>query len=192
MPPLGQPWLGSGTEKKQTNRTMNLTMVRNLILTLLVLSVSACGGKKENRQLKEAAKVHEEMMERYDSVYHALIDKRKEINERMDQLQGEKKSANESMLRSIKKSLDLLQSWEESVIGVPGFEFEYHHHHHHDEDGHDHHHHHHGRENDKLLRGMSDREVLAMQKALRTRLNEVSQEINILLETIKQYEGRED
>ncbi len=171
---------------------MNLTMVRNLILTLLVLSVSACGGKKENRQLKEAAKVHEEMMERYDSVYHALIDKRKEINERMDQLQGEKKSANESMLRSIKKSLDLLQSWEESVIGVPGFEFEYHHHHHHDEDGHDHHHHHHGRENDKLLRGMSDREVLAMQKALRTRLNEVSQEINILLETIKQYEGRED
>ncbi len=158
-----------------------------LVLSILLVNLSACDGKKSNRKLQEAAEIHEEMMMQYDSIYHALLDKRKEINARIDELAGDQRSANESMLRSINKSLSILQGWEESVIGVPGYQFEHHHHGHDEEDGH---HHHHGRDNDQLLKGMKDQEVLDMQKALNSRLNEVRVEISNLLETIKAYEQR--
>lgn len=158
---------------------------------LLTLLLVACGGKKDNRLLKEAAGIHEETMQRYDSMYHALLDKQSEIEARIDGLSGDKKSANESMLRSIDKGLRILEGWEESVVGVPGYEFDYHQHAHGEGDGHDHHHHD-QRDNDQILRGMNDKEVLALQKALKSRLAEVSQEINNLLDTIKLYEEREN
>lgn len=170
---------------------MTVKVLKWLSLALVVLSFAACDGKKGNRKLVEAAEVHQDMMSRYDSIYHALIEKREEINQRMGGLNTEQQSANESMLRSIDKSLNILQGWNESVVGVPGHEFEYHDHHDH-ADHEDDHNHHHVRDNDNLLRGMSDEEVLDLQKALRTRLNEVSQEINTLLETIKMYEQREN
>lgn len=150
----------------------------------------ACDGKAGNRQLREAAAVHEEILATHDSIYHRLADKRDEINARIDGLPPDKKSANESMLRSIKKSMDILNTWEESLVGVPGYEFEHHHHHDHDH-GDGHHHHHHGRENDKMLRGMSDKEILELQKALRSRLNEVKAEIDNLMDTIEMYERRD-
>lgn len=166
-------------------------MTKYLGIFLLTLLMVSCGGKKDNRLLKEAAAIHEETMQRYDSLYHELLDKRAEIEGRIDGLYGDKKSANESMLRSIDKSLRILDGWEESVVGVPGYEFDYHHHNHGEGDGHEHHHHS-KRDNDQILRGMNDREVLALQKALKARLAEVSQEINNLLDTIKLYEAREN
>lgn len=156
------------------------------VLGLITLTFIGCEGKSGNRQLKEAAAIHEEILVKYDSIYHTLTDKQDEINARIESLDAEKKSANESMLRSIKKSIDILEGWEESLVGVPGYDFE--HLHHHGEDGH---HHEHSRENDSMLRGMSDKEVLELQKALRERLNEVAVEIGNLMDTIKMYEKRD-
>lgn len=166
---------------------MNVRAVRILSFLFFVAIIASCGGKSANRKLVEAAEIHKEMMARHDSIYHALIDKRKEINERFAELGAVDKSANESMLRSISKSLELLHGWEASVVGVPGFEFEYHHHHAEGEE----HNHDHGNKNDEILRGMSDQEVLDLQKALKGRLNEVAVEIYNLLDTIKMYEERE-
>lgn len=156
------------------------------VMAILMVAFVGCEGKAGNRQLKEAAAIHEEMLVKYDSIYHALIDKRKEINARMESLDTEKQSANKSMLRSIKKSIDILEGWEESLVGVPGYDFE--HLHDHGDEGH---HHKHARENDDMLRGMSDKEVLELQKALRGRLNEVAVEIGNLMDTIKMYEKRD-
>lgn len=149
----------------------------------------ACEGKSGNRQLREAAAVHEEILATHDSIYHRLVDKREEINARIDALPPDKRSANESMLRSIKKSMNILNSWEESLVGVPGYEFEHHHDHDHGDGGD--HHHHHERENDQMLRGMSDKEILELQKALRSRLKEVKAEIDNLMDTIEMYERRD-
>lgn len=167
---------------------MRLTALKWITLCLVAFTMVACGGKGQNRKLKEAASIHEDMMTRYDSLYHTLKDKEKEINARMESLNPEQQSANASMLRSIKKSVGIMEGWEESVVGVPGHKFEYHKHDHGDGD-HDHDHRH-TRANDELLRGMSDQEVLDLQKALNGRLKEVEVEIKNLLETIKMYEQR--
>jgi hypothetical protein len=193
VPSLGQSGFGSRTKKTKRKNRMNTTTLKWMSLTLMAFALIACDGKKENRKLKEAAAVHEDMMTRYDSLYHVLSDKKIEINSRINQLTDDQRSANESMLRSIAKSFNILKGWEESVVGVPGYDFDFHQHHHGEADGHDHDHDHdhdHGRENDEILRGMSDQEVLDLQKALRNRFNEVSQEITTLLETIQMYEQR--
>lgn len=171
---------------------MRLRALKWMTLCMLAFTMVACGGKGQNRKLVEAAEIHKDMMNRYDSLYHSLKDKEKEINARIESLGPEQKSANESMLRSIKKSVGILDGWEESVVGVPGYEFDYHDHSHGDGDhDHDHSHDHkHTRDNDELLRGMSDQEVLDLQKALNGRLKEVEVEIKNLLETIKMYEQR--
>jgi hypothetical protein len=165
-------------------RKMKMTLL--LAMALLTLGFAGCEGKSGNRQLKEAAAIHEEVLLKYDSIYHTLTDKREEINDRIGSLDAERRSANESMLRSIKKSLDILEGWEESLVGVPGYDFEQSHQH--GEEGHNHKH---ANENDAMLRGMSDKEVLELQKALRGRLNEVAVEIGNLMDTIKMYEKRD-
>jgi ABC-type nickel/cobalt efflux system permease component RcnA len=155
-----------------------------LIIGLTVLMSCGETGRSQNRAIQEAAAIHEEIMTRHDSIYDALLTKKDRIREKLDteKPQGEMKTSYEAMIRSIDKSFRILETWEESVVGVPGFE------HDHGEGDH-HHHHHHDHMKEDILKDMSDKEILELQKALKVRLDEVAKEIRGLLTTIDMYDG---
>ncbi len=159
-------------------------LTKAALAIVVVLSFAACGGKSENRKIKEAAAIHTTFMERYDSLYHTLLDEKKRITENLAIAEADdtRRSAYESMLRSIDKSIGLLEGWEEAVVGVPGLELPEHHHH---GDGHQHH-----DENDALMKSLTDQEILELQKAYATRLDDVIKEINTLLGAIKIYDSQ--
>jgi len=161
-------------------------MRKTLIFTAMALMLLAsCGetGRGQNRSVKEAAQIHEEIMTRHDSIYNALENEKNRITSKMSTYRGneEKEKIYNAMLRSIDKSFRILGTWEESVVGVPGFEHKH-------EDG-DHHHHHHDHMKEDIVNEMSDKEILELQRALKTRLDEVSKEIRGLLTTIEMYES---
>ncbi len=153
-----------------------------MILSLGLMVLTSCGdsGRGQNRTIKQAAAIHEEILTRHDSIYSALEREKKRINEQLSSgtLNTDKKSAYESMIRSIDKSFRILGTWEESVVGVPGFE------HAHEEHGH----HSHDHLKEEIAKGMSDKEILELQQALQGRLEEVSSQINGLLTTIEMYD----
>jgi ABC-type nickel/cobalt efflux system permease component RcnA len=166
-----------------------MNRVLTLALAVAVLATS-CEGRKANQKIREAAALHTAFMEKYDALYHKLLDEKARITSAVDQpaVSEEERGYYEAILRSIDRSFVLLADWEQHVIGVPGLELDHHHHHDHDH-GHDHHHHH-DHYNDDLLSKMSDDEILAMQRALSARLDEVSTEIETMLSAVQLYEER--
>lgn len=163
-------------KKKKTN------MRWIIILSLGLAILGSCGDsdRKENRTIKKAAAIHEEIMTRHDSIYTALTKEKERINAALEAgiSNKDKKSAYQSMIRSIDKSYRALSSWEESVVMVPGFE--------HDHNGA--HHHSHDPMKEEIAANMSDKEILELQIALRARLGEVSAQIRGLLLTIESYD----
>ncbi len=155
---------------------------KDILLSSIVILLVACGGKSENRKIQEATAVHLAFMDRYDSLYHTLIDEKERIDSNLQGIESgdSRRTAYESMQRSIDKSLSLLNGWESAVVGVPGLKRE--HHHHGEED------HHHNNE-DEILRSMSDAEILELQKAYSVKLDELTKEITSLLDAIKQYDA---
>ncbi|MEM9051725.1 MAG: hypothetical protein AAGC47_06700 [Bacteroidota bacterium] len=149
-----------------------------------IIIMVSCGesGREQNRTIKKAAAIHEEILERYDSLYSALKAEDERIVAELEAgiSNTKRKSAYESMKRSIDKSFRLLATWEESVVAVPGVE------HHHDHDGEHHHSHDHMKED--IAESMSDKEILELQRALQVRLNEVATGIRGLLNTIEMYD----
>lgn len=158
---------------------MKRLMLKAMAILMMGTILSACGGKGENRKLKEAATIHAAFMQQYDSTYSALQSEKAKVEELLSTTQpsNDNFKAYESMQRSIDKSLNLLKSWEEAVVGVPGME------HVHVNAPHSHDH-----AKDEIAANMSDAEILELQKAYQTRLNEVTKEINNLLDTIKMYQ----
>lgn len=151
-----------------------------LFLLAISLTWFACdSGRGQNRVLREAAQIHTETMARYDSVYAALEAEKTEVEAKIARTDptDERMKAYESMIRSIDKSMRLLDGWDEAVIGVPGLK----------ESNTAHHHHNH--QDDAKLSELSDKEILKLQKAYRTRLNEVITQVNGLLTTIEMYEN---
>lgn len=153
-----------------------------IILSLGLAVMASCGesGRGDNRTIKEAAAIHEEIITRHDSIYSALLKEKKRISAELEAgiSRKEKKSAYESMIRSIDKSFRALNSWEESVVPVPGYQ--------HKHDGE--HHHSHDPMKEEIAASMSDKEILELQLALRSRLGEVSTQIRGLLLTIESYD----
>jgi len=151
-----------------------------VILGIIVIASCDNSGREQNRTIKEAAAIHEEILVRYDSLFEALSSENERINDALKTgiSNPKRKSAYESMKRSIEKSFRLLASWEESLVSVPGVE-----HHHHDG-----HHHHHDHSKDNIVASMSDKEILELQLALKTRLDEVATGIRGLLTTIEMYD----
>lgn len=156
------------------------------LLIIIILILSGCGktGRSQNRSIKEAAKIHEEIMTRHDSIYSALNTEKERITTKIGTVTGnpEREKVYNAMLRSIDKSFRILGTWEESVVGVPGYEHKH-------EEGEHHHHHHHDHMKEDIVNEMSDKEILEIQKALKTRLDEVAKEIRGLLTTIEMYEN---
>jgi len=154
-------------------------------MSLGLVVMASCGdsGRGQNRTIKQAAAIHEEIMTRHDSIYSALTREKKRINAQLEAgiSNKEKESAYNSMIRSIDKSFRALNSWEESVVAVPGYE--------HKHDGA--HNHSHDPMKEEIAAGMSDKEILQYQQALKERLEEVATQIRGLLTTIESYDLNE-
>ncbi|MCA1761925.1 MAG: hypothetical protein LC664_02850 [Flavobacteriales bacterium] len=128
-----------------------------------------------NRQIKQAAEIHKDIMHRHDSLYTMLKEKKNWVTAEMESESNEKMiSAYQSMDRSIDRGFKLLGSWESAVVGVPGVPHNHHegHTHSHDED---------------IVDSMSDSELLDLQKAYDDRLDEVEKKIDNLMDTIDKY-----
>lgn len=168
---------------KMKKRRNSMRIIGLMIVGIAIMASCGDSGRSQNRSIKEAAAIHEEILTRHDSIYSALQEKKERIQNRLETQNptGEKKKSYEAMIRSIDKSFRILGTWEESVVGVPGFE-------HNHEEG-EHHHHDHDHMKEDILDGMSDKEILELQKALKARLEEVAKEIRGLLNTIEMYEG---
>jgi hypothetical protein len=166
---------------KKEKKKVNMRWIIILSLGLVVMASCGDSARGDNRTIKEAATIHEEILTRHDSIYSALTKEKKRISAELEAgiSRKDKKSAYESMIRSIDKSFRALSSWEESVVAVPGFE--------HKHTG-EHHHHSHDPMKEEIAASMSDKEILELQRALRSRLGEVSTQIRGLLLTIESYD----
>lgn len=173
MSPLGFTRFRPGT--KEEKHKMKKSALSILPFLLVAILVAACGDRSENRQVKQAAEIHKEIMQRHDSIYNSLTTKQKWVTEQLESERNEKMvSAYRSMDRSLDRGFKLLASWESAVVGVPGVPHKHHpgHTHSHDED---------------IVDRMSDKELLDLQKAYKARLDEVEKKVENLLETIDTY-----
>ena len=85
-----------------------------IILSLGLVVMASCGdsARVDNRTIKEAATIHEEILTRHDSIYTALTNETKRISAELEAgiSKQKKNSAYESMIRSIDKSFRALSS----------------------------------------------------------------------------------
>lgn len=152
-----------------------------IVLTFLatVAIVISCGGRSENRKLVEAAAIHEKMLIKHDSIYNAITIQKERVDKKLSKLSDsdQDRPAYESMNRSLDRSYNLLSSWMDGVVGVPGIE-------HNHKDGAPHTH---DPVKEQTMKGLSDQEVLELQKAYSTRLDEVGLKIKELITTMDMY-----
>ena len=87
------------------------------------------------------------------------------------------RAAYESMKRSLNRSYKLLDSWMDGVADFPGSK------HVHDSNSP----HKHDPEKERIMEDMSDQEILELQKAYKTRLDEVEMKIKELITTMEMY-----
>lgn len=173
MSPLGFTRIRPGT--KEERHQMKKSFLKFLPFVLIVIAFAACGDRSDNRQVKQAAEIHREIMQRHDSIYESLNTKQKWVSKQLESEQDKKMiSAYQSMDRSLDRGFKLLASWESAVVGVPGVPHNHNpgHTHSHDED---------------VVDRMSDKELLDLQKAYKERLDEVEKKVENLLETIDTY-----
>lgn len=157
----------------------NLKIAVGVLLAVVTITATSCdGGRGQNRKLKEAAEIHRNSMARFDSVYTALEQEKAEVEAKIARTAptDERMGAYRAMIRSIDKSMRLLDTWDKSVLGVPGLPES------------DSVHGSHGHQDLDKLSELSDKEILELQKAYSSRLNEVITEVNGLLTTIDMYE----
>lgn len=150
-----------------------------LSLLGLVLLITACGGRSENRKMVEAAAIHEQILNKHDSIYNQLEIQEERVEKKLAKLSANDpdRVAYESMKRSIDRSYKLLQSWMDGVADFPGSK------HVHDSNAP----HKHDPEKERTLKGMSDQEILELQKAYKARLDEVGLKIKELITTMDMY-----
>ena len=152
---------------------------RILPLLGLVLLLAACGGRSENRKMVEAAAIHDQVLNKHDSIYSVLQEQEIRVQRKLGKLSANDpdRVAYESMKRSIDRSYNLLESWMDGVADFPGAK-----HVHNSNSPHKH-----DPEKDKIMKGMSDQEILDLQKAYKTRLDEVGLKIKELITTMDMY-----
>jgi len=131
--------------------------MKNILIILSILFITACGAKKIDPLMAEAAAVHEESMQ----LFHELEDLLKELEQ------------NENIeVQAIANIKIALQEWEENLVEVPGYE------HAHDHDAHAHHHHHHDQQKLKI----SAEEMLALQMELRENIKQLLSDAKTFLQ----------
>lgn len=140
----------------------------SFLLIMLFLSTS-CGNRSENKLIVEAASIHEKMIAKHDSLESMLQEQEKRVNAILDKMPASNpdRVAYESMERSINRSYELLNKWKTALDNEPS---------HLSYTG-----------KGENARNRSDKEILDIQKAYSTRLDEVGMKINELLTTVEMY-----
>lgn len=148
-----------------------------LAILVLAILVGSCGGRSKNRKLVEAQEIHKAMMTKHDSIFEAVQVQEKRVTKKLESLSSNNpdRAAYASMERSIKRSYDLLEKWDDSVTDVPGFETD-----------------HAGKKNDDQTgkanpKDMSDQEILDLQNAYSEKLDQIGQKIGELVTTMDMY-----
>ena len=132
--------------------------MRSLIFISGMLLLWACGGKKEDPQLRQAADVHIE-----------ALGIAREVNNKLDVLEETAVSQD-----SVVKLRSLLEEWEGSLVEVEGFE-DHDHDHHHDHD-HDHDHSH----EPNCLEGLEPSQILAIQQEFKQEIERLRERVSAL------------
>ena len=152
-------------------------MNRIIILVFLgaLFALTSCHDRSQDVQIKKAAAIHLKSAAKHDSIKTVVLETRKMVEEKLSK---EEIAANQqsykAMIRSLDKSLYLLETWEEDLVGVPGLE-------------HDHADHKHDHQNDDILDDMSDSEILELQKAYSDRMDQIEDKITEVIVTIQLY-----
>ena len=151
-----------------------LSMKDHKIIRLFILALmfGACSSKNSDDPiLKEAFQYHQMAVAIHDTVItklHSLEDVVKAS------------SKQDSVGLVIGKQLEIIQQdfkrWDESLVGVPGFEPDHDHSHDHDHD-HDHSHDH----SKDYLKEMSSEQILELQKGLKTEIMRIHDMLDSLL-----------
>jgi len=154
-----------------------------IICSGLILIASCSSDRSQNVQIKKAADIHLKSIAKHDSIMEILVSQKNMVEKRLatETIESNIKSY-KAMLKSLDKSMRLLNDWDEDLIGVPGLEHD--HDHPHDQQ-HDHSHHH----NDDILEDLSDKEILEIQIAYNEHLDKIEEKISEVTTTIELYSG---
>lgn len=141
--------------------------------TLIVVSCSS--DRTQDVQIKKAAEIHKKAIAKHDSIMAILKKQKKQVERNLETETIESNiQSYKAMLKSIDKSMVLLNEWDDELIGVPGVEHDH---------GHDHDHSH----QDDILDDLSDKEILEIQVAYSEHLDKIEDKISEVITTIELY-----
>ena len=133
---------------------------------ILMLVLVACSPSRDKEVLKQSFALHEE-----------AIKKGNEIEEKIDQIERLTSTLSDSSKISFLDSLEVLkkdlESWESTIVEVPGFE-----HDHHDHEGHDHDHDH------SPAPDLTPEMVLEIQEDLKNRALKLDERTQLILDDL--------
>ena len=131
---------------------------------------AGCGEPAESESLKEARKLHDQLIRILEDLHEAVQASLVRIEEEIEVSMSAGDSTLSIQLARLESQLGELDvrfhDWESTVVGIPGDTCDHDHDHDHD-DAHDHGHDHaHDHGNELSLEGMSDEEIREIQAAL--------------------------
>ncbi len=146
------------------------------IWILLAVFISCSSPNKEvNDYLSEAAEFHDAAIK----TGHDLSLRISQIK----QIEEELSKPDQDTLQVLMKDLG---EWYDSVVEVPGHEHGDHDHHGHDHEGHDHHDHDHDHDHGpNYLEGLSEEQILEIQKELKKEIDVIGVRIRMLNDRIR-------
>jgi len=147
-----------------------------VIAGVFLLSLASCSSdRSKDVQIQKAAEIHMKAVAKSDSIM-AILEEQKAQVER--NLETESIPSNiqsyKAMLKSIDKSMTLLNDWNNDLVGVPGLE-------------HDHDHGHNHSHDEDMLDDLSDKEILEIQIAYSEHLDKIEDKISEVITTIELY-----
>lgn len=154
-------------------------MNRLLALALCIAAIG-CGETAESESLKEARKLHEQVMRISGDLHAAMQASLAQVEEGIEASMAQGDSVLAIQLARVESQLGELDvrfhDWEATVVGIPGDACNHDHGHDHDHghEGHDHAHDHaHDHGNELSLEGMTDEQIREIQAALLAELQAI-------------------
>lgn len=152
-------------------------MNRLLVLALCIAAIG-CGETAESESLKEARKLHEQVMRISGDLHASMQASLAQVEEGIEASMAQGDSALAIQLARVESQLGELDvrfhDWEATVVGIPGDACNHDHDHDHGHEGHDHAHDHaHDHGNELSLEGMSDDQIREIQAALLAELQAI-------------------
>ena len=143
-----------------------------------------CGEPAESESLKEARKLHDQLIRISEDLHEAVQASLVRIEEEIEASMSAGDSTLSIQLARLESQLGELDvrfhDWESTVVGIPGDTCDHDHDHDHD-DAHDHGHDHaHDHGNELSLEGMSDEEIREIQAALLAELESLQAAYDVI------------